>query len=59
MDDADRVRRRQRRRHLNGDVERLDQTQPLIAHAPAQRHAFNEFGGDEVRAVDFADFMNR
>src|SRR4051812_33439350 len=57
MDDADRVRRLERRRHLNGDVKRVKQTQPLKAHAPAQRQAFNEFGGDEVDAVDFADFM--
>ena len=59
MDDACLVRRRQRRSHLNGDVERFAQIRLPRRYQLAQGFAFDQFGGNKMRAVEFSDFVNR
>src|SRR5262249_52463469 len=59
MDDARRVRRRQRADDLRRYIESLTDHQFGPRHSPAQRGALNELGGDEMPAAGFTDLKNR
>ena len=56
--EADRFGGRQRRRDLDGDVEDLREWRFAAAHALAQRHAVDVFGGDEVTVADAPDVVD-
>ena len=44
---------------MDADVERRSNLDPRFRQTSSERLAFDEFGGDEVMAVRFADLMNR
>src|SRR5262245_40984378 len=55
MDDASRMSRRQRADDLGRDIEGIANRQLRSRHSPAQRGAFDIFGGDEMPAIHLAD----
>ena len=54
-----RVRRRERRGDLDGDVERLGDARAPRGEPPAQRHPVDELGGDVVQRLRAPDFVDR
>ena len=59
MDDPRLVGGGERRNDLFGNAENFAEIHRRTRHALSQRFAFDEFGGDEVRSVRRADFINR
>ena len=59
MDDAGCVSSGECTCNLRGDIERFAELHRCFPHAFAQRHAINEFSGDEIHRVDLLDLVNR
>ena len=58
MHDAGGVSGGERARGLNADLQHLGEGTRRLSGLRVQRFAFDEFGGDETRAMRFADLVD-